>query len=309
MEIKYSIIIPHKNIPQLLQRCLDSIPFRGDVQVIVVDDNSDSSIVNFENFPGIKRPNIEVYLTKEGRGAGYARNVGLQHVKGKWILFADADDAFACNFLNILDEYSCSDNDIVYFSITGLDHNNNKSYRDYAYDLYFEYAKYKDDMYLYYYSIYQPWGKLYSTKMIVSNNILFEEVSVSNDRLFSVKSVFYSNSISIDNRKIYISYTNCNSLTFKKDPLSEKIRLLVDINLNKFLISGGFEKYHINIYKLLWTRCMKFDLLYFFNTSKILLSSFSGKILITDISNFLIKETPRVVFLRVKRYNKLKRSI
>ena len=86
MEIKYSIIIPHKNIPQLLQRCLDSIPFRGDVQVIVVDDNSDSSIVNFENFPGIKRPNIEVYLTKEGRGAGYARNVGLQHVKGKWIL-------------------------------------------------------------------------------------------------------------------------------------------------------------------------------------------------------------------------------
>ena len=54
MEIKYSIIIPHKNIPQLLQRCLDSIPFRGDVQVIVVDDNSDSSIVNFENFQGIK---------------------------------------------------------------------------------------------------------------------------------------------------------------------------------------------------------------------------------------------------------------
>ncbi|MCI6862195.1 MAG: glycosyltransferase family 2 protein, partial [Prevotella sp.] len=29
--INYSIIIPHKNIPQLLQRCLDSIPIRDDV--------------------------------------------------------------------------------------------------------------------------------------------------------------------------------------------------------------------------------------------------------------------------------------
>jgi glycosyltransferase involved in cell wall biosynthesis len=37
----YSFIIPHKNCPDLLQRCVDSIPDRDDVQVIVVDDNSD----------------------------------------------------------------------------------------------------------------------------------------------------------------------------------------------------------------------------------------------------------------------------
>lgn len=40
-EINYSIIIPHKNIPHLLQRCLKSIPRRKDVQIIIVDDNSD----------------------------------------------------------------------------------------------------------------------------------------------------------------------------------------------------------------------------------------------------------------------------
>jgi hypothetical protein len=28
-EINYSIIIPHKNIPALLQQCLNSIPRRG----------------------------------------------------------------------------------------------------------------------------------------------------------------------------------------------------------------------------------------------------------------------------------------
>ena len=40
MEILYSIIIPHKDIPCLLQRCLDSIPPRDDVQIIVADDDS-----------------------------------------------------------------------------------------------------------------------------------------------------------------------------------------------------------------------------------------------------------------------------
>lgn len=39
--IVYSFIIPHKNCPVLLNRCLDSIPIRDDVQIIVVDDNSD----------------------------------------------------------------------------------------------------------------------------------------------------------------------------------------------------------------------------------------------------------------------------
>ena len=49
--INYSVIIPHKNIPKLLQRCLDSIPVRDDLQVIVVDDNSDLDVVDFSHFP------------------------------------------------------------------------------------------------------------------------------------------------------------------------------------------------------------------------------------------------------------------
>lgn len=41
MTPRYSIIIPHHNIPDLLQRCLSSIPQRNDLQVIVIDDKSD----------------------------------------------------------------------------------------------------------------------------------------------------------------------------------------------------------------------------------------------------------------------------
>lgn len=73
----YSIIIPHKNTPRLLERCLYSIPTWDEIQIIIIDDNSNSESVDFSHFPGNGRKNTEVLFTKEGKGAGYARNIGL----------------------------------------------------------------------------------------------------------------------------------------------------------------------------------------------------------------------------------------
>lgn len=61
----YTIIIPHRNIPKLLQRCLDSIPHRDDLHIIVVDDNSDPDKVDFEHFPGYDRNDVELNLLKK----------------------------------------------------------------------------------------------------------------------------------------------------------------------------------------------------------------------------------------------------
>ena len=85
--ITYSFIIPHKNCPDLLQRCVNSIPRRDDVQIIVVDDDSDPTIVNWNEFQFDDDKCIELVLTKGGQGAGAARNEGLKRAVGKWILF------------------------------------------------------------------------------------------------------------------------------------------------------------------------------------------------------------------------------
>ena len=113
--INYSIIIPHKNIPDLLLRCLDSIPRRDDIQIIIVDDNSNPQKVDFENFPGLGDPCVEVYFTKEGKGAGYARNVGLKYAKGKWLFFADSDDTYTSSFSKFLTDSKDLVADVVYF--------------------------------------------------------------------------------------------------------------------------------------------------------------------------------------------------
>lgn len=83
-EFNYSFIIPHKNCPDLLQRCVDSIPERDDVQIIVVDDNSDEG-----KKPSLKeRKSLQVILfdAEHSKGAGKDRNVGLEHAQGKWLV-------------------------------------------------------------------------------------------------------------------------------------------------------------------------------------------------------------------------------
>ena len=58
--INFSIIIPTKNIPDLLQRCLESIPQRSDIEIIVVDDNSDREIVDVKNYPGTNNQQVKI---------------------------------------------------------------------------------------------------------------------------------------------------------------------------------------------------------------------------------------------------------
>ena len=117
----FTVIIPHKNTPVLLQRCLDSIPLRDDLEVIVVDDDSDPAIVDFDHFPGKERKDTTVIFDKSGKGAGHARNIGLEHAKGKWLLFADADDYFYPEAFYELDKFKDSDYDIVYFYCNSRD--------------------------------------------------------------------------------------------------------------------------------------------------------------------------------------------
>ena len=102
METNFTIVIPHKNTPTLLERLVDSIPPRDDLEIIVVDDHSDADVVDFNHFPCKDRAGLAVVMNKECHGAGYARNCALPLAKGRWILFADSDDFFNSGFNEFL---------------------------------------------------------------------------------------------------------------------------------------------------------------------------------------------------------------
>ena len=117
----FSIIIPHKEIPDLLMRCLRSIPVSEDIQVIVVDDNSADADTYLDKYPELSRPYLEFIRTTKGGGAGYARNVGLDRAKGKWLLFADADDFFTDNLYDIITKYQNHQVDMILFKADSIE--------------------------------------------------------------------------------------------------------------------------------------------------------------------------------------------
>lgn len=104
----------------MTKRCIQSIPDRDDIQIVIVDDNSSvpNRLKSVES--ELRRNNATFIYTVEGRGAGYARNVGIENAVGKWLIFADADDFFTEDAFNVFDKYKESDNDIVYFFHTSV---------------------------------------------------------------------------------------------------------------------------------------------------------------------------------------------
>lgn len=185
----YSVIIPHFNSSCLLERMLKSIPEREDIQVIVVDDSSEKEEV--DKLKLLHHKNLELYFEQENHGAGYARNVGLVHARGKWVLVVDADDVFTPNAFDVFDKYKDSDIDYLCYVIDSLDNNliadgtnilSSESIKKYLND-----PSESNLMRLKYLNLICR-NKMVSLSFIKENNIRFEESLVNND-------VFYGLSI------------------------------------------------------------------------------------------------------------------
>lgn len=236
MKYFYNIIIPHYNSPKLLQRCLDSIPQREDLHIIVVDDNSDSEKVDFEHFPGLDREDVEVFFTKEGKGAGYARNVGLTHADCVKLIFADADDYFNYCLNEILDEYKNDDTDIVFFNRLNVDselytYSNKRDWYGRFFRTYEENPIEGEKLFRYEYD--GPCCKIIKKTLVDEFDIHFDETTNQNDVRFSYMTGYYAKSIKVDKRAIYTVTYSPKSIMFTWNP--EKIRTRIDICCKKVL--------------------------------------------------------------------------
>lgn len=251
-QIKYSIIIPHKDIVQLLVRCLKSIPDTEDFQVIVVDDNSKNVNQIISAINDLKRNNIELYLTKEGKGAGFARNEGLKHVKGRWCLFADADDFFADNFQQQLMDFSNSEFDIIYFTSCSVD--NDTLVQVPSRDNTVKDCINRNKLPRLRFGHYVPWSKMIRTELIQRHNITFEETIVCNDAMFSITCGYYAHHILAVDKIIYVSTVRTNSLFFAIS--EERLQMRYDAlvrRINVQLVKWGKWKYRQNIFHIVET--------------------------------------------------------
>lgn len=242
-EIHFTIIIPHHNTPKLLERCLESIPKREDVQVIVVDDNSDVKCVDFCDFPGLNEKSVEIYFLKKWGGAGYARNVGLKHAKGEWILFADSDDYFSENLEILLSSNIPDDVDIIKYGFKKFLINgalaSQLSTKNSSQVISFRENKNPEDLYMSYNCV--PWNKMVRRHFLEKRNIRFQEVKYSNDVLFAVELALNNPKVLYTDMPIYIQEERQNSLVTSKVLDNFIIRMNVALNVDKKLKKANFQ--------------------------------------------------------------------
>ena len=177
--------VPFRGDAALLHKAVTSVPDRTDIQIIVVDNNPQS-------LPLPERPvaqhAILLYLTSDpSMGAGRARNEGLRHVKGRWILFLDADDYFTPQAFDAFDRYLESDADLIFFDADSINlrdgsHGNRHKMIHKFLGTYLKTGCEDSIRYLF----VNPFPKMMHTSFILEGGFQFEEIKVSNDLMFSI---------------------------------------------------------------------------------------------------------------------------
>lgn len=98
-----SVVIPVYNVRDYLPRCLESVicqTYRN-IEIIVIDDGSTDDSGQICDQFARKDSRIRVFHG-ENHGLSFARNKGITHSKGEYLLFSDSDDWMESNTVETL---------------------------------------------------------------------------------------------------------------------------------------------------------------------------------------------------------------
>lgn len=244
----YSVIIPFRGSMSLLCTALNSVPDRDDIQIIVVDNNPVA--VDVICFPRTEHSTMVILRSDPEKGAGYARNVGLDAAEGEFVLFLDADDYFTEDAFEQFDKFLEAGNDITYFKATsvmlssGLPSNRHKNICEQI-DTYFKSGD-EDWVRL---RIENPVGKMFLKKFLDSGNFRFEELNCSNDTMFSITTGYYAKKIGVSDSVVYTitEGESGSTLTSNRSKENQFVRFGVSLRRNKFLEEAGKSKFRIRL--------------------------------------------------------------
>lgn len=210
----YSIIIPVYNTKNFLVKCIESLKKQTyrDFEVILVDDCSTDG--SYELCCEVSKEDSRFITLKqpENKRQSAARNLGLEHASGKYVLFIDSDDYVENNLLESISEYmkdySCDlltwgmyydiikkNGDISITSsplnareFKSLKYPSPQDWNDVILNTFFA----------------SPCNKLYRTDIIKKNNLKFDEMCVDfEDFIFNIDYCRYVESFTVVTEPFY----------------------------------------------------------------------------------------------------------
>ncbi len=241
-----SVVVPVYNTEQYLEECIESLIHQTltNIEMIFVDDGStDRSLEILKNY---EKADSRVHvLTQHNQYAGVARNNGMDHATGKYIIFLDSDDFFDLSMLEKM--YQDAEDSGAEITVCGFYHydnqakavidtfvsNKSETYRleEYGSDIFKKLRP-------------EPWNKLYLRDFIIENDLRFQSLKNTNDVFFTRISIVLANQIRVLNEAcMYYRVNNTNSLqgTFDKTSycFGEAIKAVKDELITRKKFTGN----------------------------------------------------------------------
>ena len=217
-----SVIIPVYNGKNYILNCLNLLKeqdFQKEFEIIIVNDaSSDNFHQILENFE-IK--NLRVFNFDQNKGQSAARNFGIKNSHGKYIFFMDVDDQISKSSFNILFETAeKEDLDYVFSDFQRIENFENQRVDKYNYnkDLVF----FKNDIIsamerelhdptLGHLGLFGCNGRLIRRKLLVDNNLLFDEnIRWLEDKIFAWNVLKHVRKAKYVRKQLYSYFVNPN---------------------------------------------------------------------------------------------------
>lgn len=179
--IKLSIIVPVYNVKPYLERCLRSLERQSEknIEIILVNDGSTDGSEQI-CIRHAKEDSRIRFFSKENGGLSSARNLGLEHARGKYVCFVDSDDIVSDDFVSeIVKSTEKYEPDILYFGIE-VRNQSMKSIRSWIPPQYKENLESVQDRFVFLYRYFcinwtnHVCDKCYRTDIIKEKRIRFE---------------------------------------------------------------------------------------------------------------------------------------
>ncbi|MUI52512.1 glycosyltransferase family 2 protein [Aliivibrio fischeri] len=302
---KYSIVIPVYNGDKYIDDIVSFFMSFNSIQLVFVNDGStDFSIDKLNKF---KEEEWIKVISQNNRGVSVARNLGLHHSDGEFILFLDCDDKYDEKIFDELNKRNLSDVNVFEFERNNIDGTHDSFTLPNV-----GIINSRNALLLFFFKKIRIHicAVCFRKKFLVDNKIKFKSgFKFGEDLNFIINAILSSEDVLFINESIFKYIINEQSVTQRKfnyhrfDALDV---LLMEFNKVELDLGGegkeAFQMYMLSVYYKLLCECVK-------SGSEIYFSDFSKRkniILSTGLKFFIVKHVPvRIEFFLLKGYLKL----
>ena len=240
------MIVPIYNVEKYIDKCLSTLKNQSfrDFEVLLINDETPDNSMQIAEKYASEDSRFLIFGKKNG-GLSDARNFGIEHSRGEFIVFVDSDDYLHEDYLKTMYEDCINNNaDMAYcrfkhtidktkIKIFSINPKKSVIERDKALDMIIR----DNRMHSY------AWNKMYRKTLFTDNNIRYP-IMYFEDVATSARVLFHANKIAVTDKNLYYYVRRSGSIMSTMNSKKiEHLLLSILITRNYIQLHGEYDKY------------------------------------------------------------------